>query len=56
MDLRKLKTLILVASPTLPQRPEYPRRAYDLLALMLAFSLVFGIVRLLVVTVEDHID
>lgn len=53
---RKIKTLVLVASPTKPHDAEYPRRAYDLLALLLAFSLVFGIVRLMVATIEDHLD
>lgn len=53
---RKIKSLVLVASPTLPDDPEYPRRAYDLLALFLGFGLVFGIARLMVATIEDHLD
>lgn len=53
---RKIKNLVLVASPTLPEDPEYPRRAYDLLALFMGFGLVFGIARLMVATIEDHLD
>ncbi|MGM9488980.1 capsular biosynthesis protein [Ideonella sp. YS5] len=53
---RKIKSLVLVASPTRPEKAEYPRRLYDLTALALAFFLGFGIVRLLVATIEDHID
>jgi capsular polysaccharide transport system permease protein len=53
---RKIKSLVQVASPTLPEDPEYPRRAYDLLALLMGFALVFGIVRLLIATIEDHLD
>jgi capsular polysaccharide transport system permease protein len=45
-----------VASPTLPDDPEYPRRGYDLLALFMGFLLVFGIVRLMAATIEDHLD
>lgn len=53
---RKIKSLVLVASPTLPDDPEYPRRGYDLLALFMGFLLVFGIVRLMAATIEDHLD
>jgi capsular polysaccharide transport system permease protein len=55
-SMRKIKSLVLVASSTKPEESAFPRRAYDLLALALAFSLVFGIVRLLVTTIEDHLD
>jgi capsular polysaccharide transport system permease protein len=55
-SIRKIKSLVLVASPTLPEEPAYPKRGYDLLALVLGFALVFGIVRLLVATIEDHLD
>lgn len=55
-SLRKIKSLVLVASPTLPEEAAYPKRGYDLLALVLGFALVFGIVRLLVATIEDHLD
>ncbi|WP_374675008.1 capsular biosynthesis protein [Ideonella sp.] len=55
-SMRKIKSLVLVASPTLPEEAAYPKRGYDLLALVLGFALVFGIVRLLVATIEDHLD
>jgi capsular polysaccharide transport system permease protein len=53
---RKIKSMVLIASPTKPEEPEYPRRAYNLLAMALGFALMFGIVRLLVATIEDHVD
>ena len=53
---RKMKTLVLVESPTLPDESEYPKRAYDLASIALGFLLVFGIVRLLLTTIEDHLD
>lgn len=55
-SMRKIKSLVLVASPTLPEEAAYPKRGYDMLALVLGFALVFGIVRLLVATIEDHLD
>jgi capsular polysaccharide transport system permease protein len=53
---RKIKSLVMVASPMKPEDPAYPRRLYDLVALVLGFGLLFGIARLLVATVEDHLD
>ena len=51
---RKLKSLVLVESPALPEVPEYPRRVYMLIALTLALGLLYGIARLVVATIEDH--
>jgi len=51
---RKLKSLVLVESPAVPESPEYPRRIYTLLALLLGLGLLYGIARLVVATIEDH--
>src|SRR5690606_7997590 len=51
---RKLKSLVLVESPALPESAEYPNRAYTLLALLMGLTLVYGIGRLVVATIEDH--
>ncbi len=51
---RKLKSLVLVESPALPESAEYPRRAYTLFALLMGLTLVYGIGRLVVATIEDH--
>jgi capsular polysaccharide transport system permease protein len=51
---RKLKSLVLVQSPVQPESPLYPRRLYTLIALFMATSLLYGIVRLIVATIEDH--
>lgn len=53
---RKLKSLVLVASPSTPEKALYPRRFYTLAALALGFLLLYGIVRLVVATIEDHQD
>jgi len=53
---RKLKSLILVDSPRLPEAAQYPRRAYTLFALFVALGLLYGIVRLIVATIEDHLE
>ena len=51
---RKLKSLVLVESPALPESAEYPRRAYTLLALLMGLTMLYGIGRLIVATIEDH--
>jgi capsular polysaccharide transport system permease protein len=51
---RKLKSLVLVESPAVPESPEYPRRIYTLAALLLALGMLYGIARLVVATIEDH--
>lgn len=51
---RKLKSLVLVESPVAPESAEYPRRLYMLLALFMGLALLYGIVRLVVATIEDH--
>jgi capsular polysaccharide transport system permease protein len=51
---RKLKSLVLVDSPALPESAEYPRRLYTLLALLMGLTLLYGIGRLIVATIEDH--
>lgn len=53
---RKLKSLVLVESAALPESPEYPRRAYSLVALLLGLTLLYGIGRLIVATIEDHLE
>lgn len=51
---RKLKSLVLVESPTQPESPQYPRRLYLFSALLMGLGLLYGIARLVVATIEDH--
>ena len=53
---RKLKSLVLVESPALPETAEYPRRFYTLFALLMGLILIYGIGRLIVATIEDHLE
>jgi capsular polysaccharide transport system permease protein len=53
---RKLKSLVLVESPALPESAAYPRRLYTLVALAMGLVLLYGIVRLIVATIEDHME
>ena len=53
---RKLKSLVLVESPAQPESAEYPRRLYLLFALFMGLALLYGIARLVVATIEDHLE
>ena len=53
---RKLKSLVLVQSPTLPESARHPRRFYLLFALFMGLALAYGIARLIVATIEDHLE
>lgn len=53
---RKLKSLVLVESPVLPESAAYPRRIYSLVALLMGLTLLYGILRLVVATIEDHME
>lgn len=53
---RKLKSLVLVQSPVQPESAEYPRRVYTLFALFMGLALLYGIVRLIIATIEDHLE
>jgi capsular polysaccharide transport system permease protein len=55
-SIRKLRHVVLVESPVVPQAAEYPRRWYDLLVLALGLALFYGIARLVVATIEDHLE
>lgn len=53
---RKLKSLVLVDSPVLPESAAYPRRLYTMIALLMGLTLLYGILRLIVATIEDHVE
>ncbi|MFZ2652307.1 MAG: capsular biosynthesis protein [Burkholderiaceae bacterium] len=53
---RKLKSLVVIEPPTLPQSAEYPRRIYNLVTLALVCGLIYAVARLVVATVREHHD
>lgn len=53
---RKVKGVVVVETPTLPETAEYPRRFYNLITLLVALILIYGITRLVIATLHDHRD
>ncbi|HMY52076.1 MAG TPA: hypothetical protein PK671_03955 [Candidatus Obscuribacter sp.] len=53
---RKLKGVVVIETPTQPETAEYPKRIYNVITLLVALSIVFGITRLVIATLHDHQD
>jgi capsular polysaccharide transport system permease protein len=51
---RKLKHLVTVVSPALPEWPLLPERTYNLMTILVFLLLAYGIGRLIYATVLDH--
>ena len=53
---KKLKSLVIVATPSTPESAEYPRRIYNLLTLLAACIIIYSVIRLIVATIQEHQD
>lgn len=53
---RNLKKVSIVQSPTLPQYPLEPRRAYNIIVFALSVLVLAGILQLLAAIIRDHQD
>lgn len=53
---KKLRSLVVVVTPNMPDAALFPRRLYSLFTALVVFLLVFGVVNFLVATVKDHRD
>ncbi|MEI2415944.1 ABC transporter permease [Orrella sp. JC864] len=53
---KKLRTLVTVVSPNTPELSIYPRRIYNLITLLVGLLLVYGLVRFIIASIEDHRD
>lgn len=53
---RKLRSLVVIEPPSLPETALYPRRIYNLVTLLVVSLLLYGIVRLVIATIREHLD
>lgn len=53
---KKIRSLVTVVSPSLPQRAIYPDRLYNLATLLVLLLLLYGVARFVIATIEDHRD
>lgn len=53
---RKLRSLVVIEAPTMPEEAEYPRRVYGLLTMLVACGLLLAVVQLVLATIREHQD
>jgi capsular polysaccharide transport system permease protein len=53
---KKLKHLVVVQSPTLPDEALEPRKLYNIATLFVVLSLAYGIISMIVATIREHRD
>ncbi|WP_057040335.1 capsule biosynthesis protein [Campylobacter coli] len=52
--LRKIKQLVIVQTPDVPQSAKYPEKIYNILTAFIVLSLIFGIVKFIKMIIEEH--
>ncbi|EPP1572614.1 capsule biosynthesis protein [Campylobacter lari] len=52
--LRKIKQVVIVQSPSLPQSAKYPEALYNILTAFMILSLIYGIVKFIKMIIEEH--
>jgi len=55
-SVKKLRSLVTVVSPNMPDLAIYPERIYNLITLFVILALLYGIARFIIATIEDHRD
>jgi len=51
---RKIKQLVVIQNPDLPQSAKYPERIYNILTAFMILSLLFGIIKFVKIIIEEH--
>ncbi|MEE6541419.1 capsule biosynthesis protein, partial [Campylobacter coli] len=52
--LRKIKQLVIVQTPDIPQSAKYPERIYNILTAFIVLSLIFGVIKFVKMIIEEH--
>ncbi len=53
---KKLRSLVVIVNPNLPDESLLPRRFYSLFTILVILLLVYGVARFVIATVRDHRD
>lgn len=53
---KKIRSLVEVVTPNMPEDAIYPHRLYNLFTLLIGLLLIYGITRFILATIEDHRD
>lgn len=53
---KKLRSLVVVVSPNMPDEALFPRRLYSLFTILICLLLIYGITEFVIATINDHKD
>lgn len=53
---RKLKHLVIVQSPLLPDEAVMPRKLYNIITMFVVLNLIYGLTALIIATIREHRD
>lgn len=53
---KKLRSLVVVVNPNMPDESEFPRRLYDIFTILVILLLTYGVTHFIIATVKDHRD
>ncbi|WP_396329854.1 ABC transporter permease [Burkholderia anthina] len=53
---KKLRSLVVVVNPNMPEESLFPRRLYSLFTVLIVLLLIYGITRFVIATIKDHQD
>lgn len=51
---RKIKQLVVIQNANEPQSPEYPKKIYNIITIFVILSMVYGIIKLIAMIIEEH--
>lgn len=51
---RKIKQLVVIQNANEPQSPEYPKKLYNIITIFVILSMVYGIIKLIAMIIEEH--
>ena len=51
---KKIKSVVIIATPNLPDEAEYPRKLYILTTAFIIATIVYGIARLIIAMIREH--
>lgn len=51
---RKVKHIVMVSAPGLPERARYPRKAYTIVSAFILLNIAYFLISLVVATIRDH--
>lgn len=53
---KKLRALVVIVNPNMPEESEFPKRLFNIFTIIILLLFIYGIVRFVLATINDHRD